>query len=156
MNFSISGWWPIELSNASAFSDLELPIINILYGWSRICRSSHWRCFINKVVLKFFSQENTCARVSFLITLEDSARSSIKIETLAEAFSCEFFFKKTFFTKHLLKAASKFVQLDCVLVYILFLVKSLLFSLDHLLEYDVLDGTFQFQVDVLLENFYNL
>ena len=36
------------------------------------------------------SQENTCARVSFLIKLQDSACSFIKRETLVQMFSCEF------------------------------------------------------------------
>ena len=42
------------------------------------------------------SQENTCARVSFLIKF-------IKKETLAQVFSCEFceISKNTFFTEHL-------------------------------------------------------
>ena len=53
-------------------------------------RSSHQRCSIKKGILKFFlqnSQENTCARVSFLIKL----------------FSCEFceIFKNIFLTEHL-------------------------------------------------------
>ena len=36
------------------------------------------------------SQENTCAKVSFLIKLKASACNFIKKETLAKVFSCEF------------------------------------------------------------------
>ena len=45
------------------------------------------------------SQENTCARVSFLIKLQ---ANFIKKETLAQIFSCEFWeiSKYTFFTEH--------------------------------------------------------
>ena len=45
------------------------------------------RCFIKKLFLGIFqhSQENTCARVSFLIKLQ-----AWKKETLAQMFSCEF------------------------------------------------------------------
>ena len=45
------------------------------------------------------SQENTCARASFLIKLQASNCSFIKKEALAQVFSCEFYeiFKKTFF-----------------------------------------------------------
>ena len=51
------------------------------------------------------SQENTCARVSFLI----KACNFIKKETLAQVLSCKFceIFKKTFFTEHLWATASK-------------------------------------------------
>ena len=61
------------------------------------------RCFVKKVFFKISqnSQENTCARVSFLIKLQ--ACNFIKKETLAQVFSCEFceILKNTFFTKHL-------------------------------------------------------
>ena len=54
-------------------------------------------------VLKSFanSQENTCARVSFIIKLQAEACNFIKKETLAHVFSCEFcqIFKNTFFIK---------------------------------------------------------
>ena len=36
------------------------------------------------------SQENTCARVTFLIKLQTSACNFIEKETLAQVFSCEF------------------------------------------------------------------
>ena len=47
------------------------------------------------------SQENTCARVSFLIKLQEK-------EILAQVFSCEFcdISKNTFFTEYLLATAS--------------------------------------------------
>ena len=49
------------------------------------------------------SQENTCARVSFLIKLQAATCNFIKKETLAQVFSCEFcgISKNTFITEHL-------------------------------------------------------
>ena len=49
------------------------------------------------------SQENSCARVSFLIKLQVDTCNFIKKESLAQVFSCEFceIFKNTFFTEHL-------------------------------------------------------
>ena len=54
------------------------------------------------------SQENTCFRVSFLIKLQAETFNFIKIEALAQVFSCEFFeiSKNTFFTEHLQEIAS--------------------------------------------------
>ena len=48
------------------------------------------------------SQENTCARVSFLIKLQTPACNIIKKEILAQVFYCEFYeiSKNIFFTKH--------------------------------------------------------
>ena len=53
------------------------------------------------------SQENTCARVSFLIGV---ACNFIKKETLAQVFSCEFceIFKNIFLTEHLWTTTSLF------------------------------------------------
>ena len=53
-------------------------------------RSSLCRCSVRKVFLEVSqnSQENTCARVSFLIKLQVEACYFIKKETLAQ--SCEF------------------------------------------------------------------
>ena len=60
------------------------------------------RCSVKKVLLEISqnSQENTCARVSFL--------NFIKKETLAQVFSCKFFqnFKNNFFYRTPLEAAS--------------------------------------------------
>ena len=60
-----------------------------------------WRCSVENVSLKFLqnSQENTCARISFLISWWPEAGSFIKKESLAQVFSYEFceMFKKTFF-----------------------------------------------------------
>ena len=59
----------------------------LLYVSSRFTntRSCHRRCSVKKVFLEIpqNSQENTCARVSFLINF-------IKIEALAQVFSYEF------------------------------------------------------------------
>ena len=51
------------------------------------------------------SQENTCAKVSFLIKLQ-------KKEALAQVFSCEFcdISKNTFFTEHIRTTASVQIQ----------------------------------------------
>ena len=48
------------------------------------------RCSVKKVFLEIFlnSQENTCARVSFL---QPQECNFIKIESLTHAFSCEFY-----------------------------------------------------------------
>ena len=51
------------------------------------CRSSCSEVFL-KVSLD--SQENTCARISFLIKLQAQACNFIKKETLAQVFSCAF------------------------------------------------------------------
>ena len=58
------------------------------------------RCFIKKVLLEISqnSQENTCARNSFLIKLQTKANNFIEKETLKQMFPCEFceIFKNTF------------------------------------------------------------
>ena len=50
-----------------------------------------------------YSQESTCARVSFSRKLQTEACNFIKIETLAQVFSFELreIFKNTFFIEHL-------------------------------------------------------
>ena len=85
------------------------------------CRNSHQRCSIKKVLLKISlnSQENSCARVSFLI----KKSLFIKKETLAQEFSCEFCetFKNTFLFRTPLVAASVNVcnstQLPLISIY---------------------------------------
>ena len=63
------------------------------------------RCCIKKMLLKILqnTQENACARVSFLIKLQAEACNFIKKETVAQVFSCEFceIFQNTFFIEHL-------------------------------------------------------
>ena len=58
------------------------------------------RCSVKKVFLKISqnSQENTCARVSFLIKLQAWGLQLFEKETLAQVLSCEFceISKKTF------------------------------------------------------------
>ena len=51
-----------------------------------------WRCSVKKMFLEILqnSQENTCAKVSFLIKLQVEAFNFIKKETLIQVFSCEF------------------------------------------------------------------
>ena len=66
-------------------------------------RNSHGRCSVKKEFLKISqnSQENTWARVLFLINLQASPATSLK-ETLAQVFSCELckIFKNTYFIEH--------------------------------------------------------
>ena len=89
----------IDLKSASYLDYLQ---------WVTV-RSSHRRRSIKTGVLKISknSQENTCARVSFLIKLQDAC-NFIKKETLVHAFSCEFLeiFKITFLTEHFWTIAS--------------------------------------------------
>ena len=67
-------------------------------------------CSVKKVFLEMSqnSQGNTCARVSFLITLQASGCNFISKKTVAQLFSCEFceIFKNTFFTEHFWTTAS--------------------------------------------------
>ena len=59
----------------------------------KICnRSKHQRCSTKKLFLKISQnlQENTYAKVSFLIKLQAWACNFIKKETLAQVFSYEF------------------------------------------------------------------
>ena len=64
-------------------------------------RGSHRECFVKMVVLEISqnSQENTCARVSFLIKLHAETRNFNKKVTLEQVFSWKFceIFKNTFF-----------------------------------------------------------
>ena len=68
------------------------------------------RCSVKKVFLEITenSQENACARFSFLIKLEASACKFIKKETLAYVSSCEFckISQNNFFYRTTLVAAS--------------------------------------------------
>ena len=52
--------------------EFELESIERVKFFHFICRSSHQRCSVKKVFLEISqnSQENTCARVSFLIKLQ--------------------------------------------------------------------------------------
>ena len=54
------------------------------------------------------SQENNCAKVSFLIKLQAQSCNFIKKETLTQVFSCEFYeiCKNTILTDHLQATAS--------------------------------------------------
>ena len=72
----------------------------------------YWRsgCSVKKMFLKILqnSDENTYARVSFLIKLQAEACNFIKRETLTQVFSCEFcnIFKNTFLERTTLVAVS--------------------------------------------------
>ena len=70
--------------------------------------------FYNKKVfleISQISQENTCARVSFLIKLQSWACNFIKKESLAQVLSCEFceISKNTFYTEHRLLLFLSFI-----------------------------------------------
>ena len=69
-------------------------------------------CSVKKVFLQILqnSQENTCARVFFLIKLLADTDNFIKKETLAQVFFCEFYkiFKNTFSCRTPPVAASNF------------------------------------------------
>ena len=64
------------------------------------------------------SQENTCARVCFLIKLQASACNFIKKETPPQVFSCEFceVFRNIFFTEHLRRLLSEYLRRDYSLI----------------------------------------
>ena len=68
------------------------------------------RCSVKKLFLKISqnSQENTCARFSFLKKLQADVCNFIKKETLAQVLSCEFCenFKNTFLYRTPAVAAS--------------------------------------------------
>ena len=79
--------------------------------------------FYKKLVLKIFLKftESTCAKVSFLITLQAEACNFIKKEILAQVFYCEFYkiSKNTYFTEHLWVTTSGFINLLQFLVKII-------------------------------------
>ena len=68
------------------------------------------RCSVKKIFLEISqnSQEDICAKVSFLIKLQVQACNLIKKDTLAQAFSCEFceISKNTYFHRAPLVVAS--------------------------------------------------
>ena len=59
------------------------------------------------------SQENTCARTSFLIKLQASGLQLYQKRDLAQVFYCEFWeiSKNAFFTEHLWAAASFYLKM---------------------------------------------
>ena len=71
------------------------------HDWNLIIEAVVQRFSVEKEFLEISqnSQENTCARASFLIKLRASACNFIKKEDLAQVFSCEFcrISKNTFF-----------------------------------------------------------
>ena len=75
--------------------------------------------FYKKVFLNIsqVSEENTCAKASFLIKLPEVC-NFIKKETLAQVFFCQFYktFKNTFFTEQLRVTASD-IRMQLVVVY---------------------------------------
>ena len=68
------------------------------------------KCSVKKAFLEISqnSQENICARVSFLMELQAQACNFIIKDTLAQVFSCKFceHFKNTFSYRTILVAAS--------------------------------------------------
>ena len=82
-----------------------------------IDRSSRAEVFCKNVFLEISqnSQENTCARVSFLLKFAGLRRATLsKYETLAQTFSCEFceISKNNFFTEYLQETASVWLCLS--------------------------------------------
>ena len=94
----------------TSFQPLTIFVKSCIFNVWMGSRSSHQRCYAKKLFLKISqnSQENNCARVSFLIRLQASACSFIKKETLTEVFSCEYCktSKNIFFNTTPLVAAS--------------------------------------------------
>ena len=91
----VSAWLHLQKGNCKCppfwgvFSGIRFLI---LITECQICISEEtvavvWRCFVKMVFVEISqnSQENTCARISFLIKLQ-----LIKKEILAQVFSCEF------------------------------------------------------------------
>ena len=76
-------------------------INGLVYIWTDHSEAVAQRCSVKKMFLQLLqnSQENTCARVSFLIKLQTSVRNFIKKETLALVLSCQFceIFNNAFF-----------------------------------------------------------
>ena len=76
---------------------------NVHFYWL-LLKAIARRYSVAKVLLEISqnSQENTCARVSFLIKFEGEACNFIKKESLTQLFSSEFWeiSKKTFFIEH--------------------------------------------------------
>ena len=85
------------------------------------------RCSVKKVLLEILqnSQENTCARVSFLIKLQASS-NFIKKETLENVFSCEFYeiSKNTFPYRTPPVAASVEREGQALIFFVTFNIKS--------------------------------
>ena len=90
------------VASAIIFCSLKLLLENLVgYLWwisvnvlsnthGLIYRSSHWRCSVKKMFLEILqnSQENICARVSFLIKLQ--ACNFIKKQALVQVFPVNF------------------------------------------------------------------
>ena len=77
----------------------------------QITEAAETMCLVKKMFLNILqnSQENTCARVSFLKRFQASACNFIKKETLVQVFSSEFWkiTKNTFFCRTYLVPASE-------------------------------------------------
>ena len=105
--FSISSCLVQSLCYSCSMKLFDNPSLNRCFLSPAWCyRSSHRRCSVKKGVVRnfAFSQENTCARVSFLIKLQALKNK----KTLVQVFSYEFceISKNTFFTGHLWTTAS--------------------------------------------------
>ena len=102
---NLSGWIFVDPSSWKFFlGSFHLRCNFNYFAWS-YSRSSCPEVFCKKGVLRNFinSQENTCYRVSFLISCRLETCNFIKIENLVQLFSCEFceISKNTFFMEHL-------------------------------------------------------
>ena len=95
-------------------ADTNQPIVLLMDGSENyIAEALALRYSVKKVFLEISqnSQENICARFSFLIKLQASDRQFYEKKTLAQVLSCEFYeiFKKTFSYRTPPVAALKFV-----------------------------------------------
>ena len=92
----ISSSRKMKLSMSSLYTHLMILKIYVIMKLSIFLNTDTeailQRCSVKKVFLEILqnSQQNTCARVSFLITLQAEVCNFIKKETLAQVFSCEF------------------------------------------------------------------
>ena len=97
---------PFSLDFFSLFWLRDAPFKNPFY-----LQKQHWRCSVTKGVIRNFVKfrENTYARVSFLLKLQDEGFNFKKKEALARVFSCEFceISKNAFLTEHLQATSGK-------------------------------------------------
>ena len=91
-------------NSCSSYHILEVSDEFIPFFTSSVLEAVFRRCFVKKMFLKNpqNSQENTIARVSFLIVADVRPATLLK-KRLWHVFSCEFseIFKNTFFIQHL-------------------------------------------------------
>ena len=99
-------YMPFSLNFFSLFRLRAIPFKIPFY-----LQKQHRRCSVTKGVIRNFVKfrENTCARVSFLLKLQDEGFNFNKKEALVRVFSCEFceISKNAFLTEHLQATSGK-------------------------------------------------